>query len=244
MPWVETFCVDAGDHRPVTPAQVHGLVTTFLERGWSEADHGAGRKGFTTSLPVHVDTERWRIRVAAIDDTLRPRLLEGIERGVDVPFELGRGRKGRTAVDPDPMHQSVIVGWGELLDDSRPATSFPFQFLTPTAFRSGRTYNPLPHPPLVFGHLRDRWSAFAPDHLRPDIELKPLGLAIESFNGHTEVVQVRSIRSPGFVGTATLVATRARGRDRRVLDALARLAPFAGIGTNTTVGMGTVTYLG
>lgn len=49
-----------------------------------------------------------------------------------------------------------------------PAKQVRLEFVSPTSFRSGGHFVPLPLPELVFGSLLDKWQAFAPIALHPD----------------------------------------------------------------------------
>lgn len=224
----------------VTPARLHGLVSTWIERDLSVQQHRSPRKGFSVATQ-HVPGQPLTIRVGLVDDNLLERLADG------VLSETGRGRLHGGLVPDAPPVLMASVDWGELIraaaEREDPPRSFSFVAHTGIAFRHGRLTNPLPIPGNVFGHLRARWAEFAPPDLAPDLELRDLGLVISRLDGGTELTVVRGKRVPGFVGRFTVHAAEADERALRVLDALARLAPFAGIGANTTIGMGRCDYL-
>ena len=114
------------------------------------------------------------------------------------------------------------------------------EFSSPTSFRSQGRYQPLPLPDLVFGSLLDRWLAFSPVSLHPN--LRRFAREAVALNGY----QIRSRALPskaggtrvGFTGQACFAALN---RDRYWLNALHLLASFSfysGVGYGTTSGMG------
>ncbi|MBS1838608.1 MAG: CRISPR system precrRNA processing endoribonuclease RAMP protein Cas6, partial [Actinobacteria bacterium] len=133
--------------------------------------------------------------------------------------------------------------WTDLLAASTSARYLPFEMLSPTAFRNGRLADPVPTATRVFGSLLDRWRRFGPDDLQPAIDLRSCELVTSFMSGRTETVHLLNKRWPGFVGKVTIHAAGGDPRDWRVLDALARLAVYSGIGTSTTFGMGQARYM-
>lgn len=115
-------------------------------------------------------------------------------------------------------------------------------FASPTTFRSQGNYVPLPLPELVFGSLLNRWQAFAPIALSPEIQR----FAAESVL--LSRFRLRSRGMPykqggihvGFTGQATFIVSN---QDRYWLNMLHLLAAFAfysGVGYQTTAGLGQV----
>jgi CRISPR-associated endoribonuclease Cas6 len=129
--------------------------------------------------------------------------------------------------------------WEDLLAETRPVSGIDFHLESPTVFRSGAQISVMPTPGLVFGHLRAVWQQWAPAELQPFIDLSTVVVHVDHLDGRTEEVVARGRAWRGFVGTVGFDLSQAAPRDRQVLSALAALAPFAGIGANTTIGMGT-----
>lgn len=114
------------------------------------------------------------------------------------------------------------------------------QFASPTSFKQAGRHMPLPLPDLLFGSLVERWNAFSPLALSPDVRrFAAEMLALTRYRLESRpVVQKEGALRIGGVGTATY---RALGRDRYWLAAMRVLAEFArysGVGVQTTTGMG------
>jgi CRISPR-associated endoribonuclease Cas6 len=115
-------------------------------------------------------------------------------------------------------------------------------FASPTTFNSrGRTL-PLPLPELVFGSLLDRWQAFAPIALHPDMRrFAEEAIVLSRYRLRTRSMPTKDRGMQiGFTGQVTFVA---RNRDRYWLNVLHLLAAFAfysGVGYQTGIGLGQV----
>ncbi|MEZ4684242.1 MAG: CRISPR-associated endoribonuclease Cas6 [Caldilineaceae bacterium] len=116
------------------------------------------------------------------------------------------------------------------------------RFVTPTTFTSNNMTVPVPLPGLVFGSLVERWNAFSPVTLSP--EMRRFGeemIALSRYRLESRaVVQKNKGLRIGAVGEATYAAL---GGDRYWLGVLQMLADFAnysGVGAQTTQGMGQV----
>lgn len=240
MPSVVSVPLDLEPGSTVTPDRLRGVVSTWIEGDLSVKEHRAPRKGYSVAVE-HGSGRRIVIRVGIVDDTLLEPLAAAVDQG------LRAGRLQGSYVEAKPPVVTSTASWEQLIGCAEASQvaprSFRFHSHTGLAFRSGSLTNPLPLPGNVFGHLRARWSEFAPPELVPDLGLRELGLVISRLQGRTELTVVRGQRYPGFVGSFTIHAATAADRDRRVLEALAHLTPFAGIGANTTVGMGRCDYL-
>jgi len=114
------------------------------------------------------------------------------------------------------------------------------EFAAPTAFKSKEMTAPLPLPGLVFGSLVERWNAFSPVVLSP--EMRKYGeevMAISRFRLESRAVEQKhqGLRI-GAVGQATY---RALAGDRYwlgVMNMLAEFALYGGVGVQTATGMG------
>lgn len=120
------------------------------------------------------------------------------------------------------------------------ARQVTMQFASPTAFKQAGRQMPLPLPDLVFGSLVERWNAFSPLALSP--EMRRFGaemLALSRYRLQSRpVTQKSGALRIGGVGTATY---RALGGDRYWLATMQMLAEFArysGVGVQTATGMG------
>jgi CRISPR-associated endoribonuclease Cas6 len=118
-------------------------------------------------------------------------------------------------------------------------------FDSPTAFKSNGMTIPIPTPDLVFGSLVDRWNAFSPVVLSP--EVRRFGaemVAVSRYKLESQSVAQKSANTQrgalriGGMGSVTYIAL---GGDRYWLGTLQMLADFAlysGVGVQTATGMG------
>ena len=123
----------------------------------------------------------------------------------------------------------------------RPAARISLDFASPTTFKSQGRYVPLPLPELVFGSLLDRWQAFAPIALHPEVR---------RFAQEAVVLSRYHLRSRGLpakeggpqIGVTGQATKTALNRDHRywlnVLHLLAAFAFYSGVGYQTGAGLG------
>lgn len=123
-----------------------------------------------------------------------------------------------------------------------PDRSVRLLFASPTAFRSAGRTVPVPLPGLVFGSLVERWNAFSPVGLSG--EMRRFGeemIVISRYRLQSEAV---AHKGDGLrIGGVGEVTYRALNADRYwvgVMQMLARFALYAGVGAQTTTGMGQV----
>jgi CRISPR-associated endoribonuclease Cas6 len=114
------------------------------------------------------------------------------------------------------------------------------EFVSPTAFKSKEMTVPVPLPGLVFGSLVERWNAFSPLTLSP--EMRRYGeevMAISRYRLESRPVVAKD--GGQRIGGVGYVTYRALSGDRYWLGLMNMLADFAlysGIGSQTATGMG------
>ena len=128
----------------------------------------------------------------------------------------------------------------QMLQSSPILKQVTMQFASPTAFKQSGRQMPMPLPDLVFGSLVERWNAFSPVALSP--EMRRFGaemMAISRYRLESRpVLQKNGALRVGGVGTASYLAL---GGDRYWLATMQMLAEFArysGVGIQTATGMG------
>lgn len=216
---------------------LHAVVSRWFDG----SDHDSQRKAWVVS-PVRPMGDRGvGVEVGVLDDALAKRVGDVFVDG-PVPVRLGReavladARRRDESGAPEPFE---VASWQELWDGAGPGRRWEFEFLTPTTFRSGQRYQPLPVANSVFGHLQRLWKVFGP-HV-PDVDLGAEPLVVEQFAGSSRVMALRRRDVPGFVGRVVYVAPPGvTSQARLALDRCARLAPLAGVGSHTTSGFGVV----
>jgi CRISPR-associated endoribonuclease Cas6 len=123
---------------------------------------------------------------------------------------------------------------------ARPATKISLDFASPTTFKSQGRFVPLPLPELVFGSLLDRWQAFAPIALHPEVRrFAQEAVVLSRYHLRSRGLPAKEGgQQIGFTGQATFTALN---RDRYWLNVLHLLAAFAfysGVGYQTGAGLG------
>ncbi len=127
-----------------------------------------------------------------------------------------------------------------LLPGAPPAPHAELEFASPTAFRSGGLTVPVPLPGLVYGSLVDKWNAFAPVAVSEEVRrfaeeclaISRYELATRTVAGKGEALRI------GCLGRCRYTAVN---RDRYwlgLVQLLTDYAFYAGVGGQTTVGMG------
>jgi CRISPR-associated endoribonuclease Cas6 len=133
-------------------------------------------------------------------------------------------------------YETLLARW-----DAGPSTKvFTLQFLTPTTFRVGRFEQPFPLPRWVFGSLLRTWNAFAPVALEVTPEEIEAKILLSNWKGETRRVELGSLRTVGFLGTFTYRILDPSPELGRVVGLLAEFAFYAGVGWQTTRGLGQV----
>ncbi|MDX9992708.1 MAG: CRISPR system precrRNA processing endoribonuclease RAMP protein Cas6 [Anaerolineales bacterium] len=121
-----------------------------------------------------------------------------------------------------------------------PARRVTFQFTSPVVFKSGGLSHPLPSASLVFHSLLERWNAFAPLTLGPEVQrFAEECLAVSRFELKSRPVALKDggLRI-GAVGALTFTATHPDKFWLGQIQTLAAFAQFAGVGAGTAQGLG------
>jgi len=114
------------------------------------------------------------------------------------------------------------------------------EFAAPTAFRSAGRTLPFPLPALVYGGLVEKWNTFAPVSVSEEARrFAEECLAVSRYKLSTRAIAAKqkSIQI-GFVGRCRYVALNKDRYWLGVIQLLTDYALYAGIGYQTTAGMG------
>lgn len=123
-----------------------------------------------------------------------------------------------------------------------PARQIKLHFVAPTTFRHANRFEPFPLPDLVFGSLLDHWQAFAPLALHPDLRtFAELQVGVTNFELRSRSLPYKAGgHIVAFTGQATFTALQAEPYYAALLNLLAAFAFYAGVGYQTTSGLGQV----
>lgn len=168
-----------------------------------------------------------------------------------VTLEVGEAvlQVRRWCVSPGDHPWAGATSFRELVDGWRTAEPVPrrvaFEFVTPTAFRVGRSNVPLPLPGLVFGSLQRRWTAWSRAALPGGRDARwTHRLRVSRYDLRTRMADFGAYRQVGFVGECEFEVAEDSDEDARAVQVLAGFAFYAGVGVKTAMGMGQVRPLG
>ena len=220
---------DSDDLKPFTSSNLSGL---------------RGPEGSPRAIVQPGAACRWR--VTAFEPGLAglwltqvlPRLPETITVG-DVPFAV----RGWTT---DSVQDSMAGagGYAELamqhtLQSQLPSPWINLRFTSPTSFKSGGMHVPLPLPSLMLGHWLEKWNAFAPVALHPDVRsFAEQEVMVDRYDLHTEPVQFGPATIIGFLGQCSLTVRHKDPYWRRIPHLLAAYSFWCGTGHKTPYGLG------
>ena len=220
---------------------------------------GPGSQGHVDLTP---EREYW-LRVTSFEPELSQRLVEEVVPALPHEIRLAEtlfALKGATcdAQEHPWAGQTTFEALAQehLLGTKRPDRKLTLRFASPTTFRrtegetsltddQGRAYRvgghnvPLPLPGLVFDSYLQRWNAFAPVALHPDVKRYAQEcVAISRYRLQTVLVEFGAARHVGFVGRCQFMALVHDPYWLRLLNLLAAFALYAGTGHRTTMGLG------
>jgi len=120
----------------------------------------------------------------------------------------------------------------------KPPAVFPLRFDSPTTFRRGNFEEPFPVPYLVFSSLLETWNAFSPRKLGDFQAAFKQTVYLANWKGETRRVEFGSRGTVGFVGGFTYRVIENLPEICRLLGLLIDYAFYAGVGWQTTHGLG------
>jgi CRISPR-associated endoribonuclease Cas6 len=198
-------------------------------------------------LHIHAGQET-HVRITGLTEEVSAALVAGFLDDRPGQWELDRAsfRVVDVVCDPQRHRWTGRASYEELaatqLLQGEPQRQAMLEFASPTAFKSKEMTMPIPLPGLVFGSLVERWNAFSPIVLSP--EMRRFGeemVAISRFRLVSQAVEQKNAAlRVGAMGEATY---RSLGGDRYWLGVMQMLADFAlysGVGVQTATGMGQV----
>ena len=256
----------AGELDPFQGRALHALFLELVQRAESAralALHDADAlKPFTSSnliglrvpegsqrAPVQPGaTFRWRITTfeAGLTGLWLGRILPALPAQVTIG-ELPFAVRGWTA-DGTADGWAGTGSYAELvrrhtLTERPPGPWINLRFASPTTFRSAGVHVPLPIPALMLGYWLEKWNAFSPLALHPDVRgFAEQEVVVNRYDLHTEPVPLGGARGSalviGFVGQCSLAVRHEDPYWRRIPHLLAASSFWCGTGHKTTHGLG------
>ena len=162
-----------------------------------------------------------------------------------VELEGARLAIQQTTLDPaihpwagQTTYENLAAGY--LLPGEMPSHHAELEFASPTGFRSGGRTLPVPLPALVYGGLVEKWNDFAPVAVSEEVRrFAEECLAIGRYRLSTRAIAAKgkSVQI-GFVGRCRYVALNKDRYWLGLIQLLTDYAFYAGVGYQTTAGMG------
>ena len=166
---------------------------------------------------------------------------------------LGAGRPGQPGLSGTVEVQNVATaGAAETSKKAGGLTAFTFELASPTAWSLGgngsRRVEVLPTPALFFGSLLSSWNAWFGDrfgHISPEVrDYFSEAVVVSRLDLKTRMYRYHDHLQVGVVGRVSYRLLDVPGTaEARVLNTLADLAFYTGVGYQTTMGMGQVRRL-
>ena len=123
-------------------------------------------------------------------------------------------------------------------DPSLASRRLTLELASPTAFKKEGITMPLPQPDLVFGSLANRWQAFSSEPVRLAIrQFAARHIGISRFDLHSQTVDHKN-QSMRVGATGRVAYTILQDDYRLTANLLADFAMYAGVGVQTSAGMG------
>jgi CRISPR-associated endoribonuclease Cas6 len=210
--------------KTLTPAPL--TLAKRSERS-EESGRGDGGEGGPLSPGSTVELGQIPFRIEAVDAGPNPKSkIQNPKPEIHHPWS------GATT------YEALSAPW--LLGRLTPPRSVKLHFASPTTFKSEGRHVPVPLPSLVFGSLLERWNAFAPVALPPEVRrFAGECLALSAYELRSRGVQVKDggLRMGGQ-GWARFTATTYDRYWLSLIQLLSDFAFYAGVGAQTTMGFG------
>ncbi|MDQ1301762.1 MAG: Cas6 protein [Chloroflexota bacterium] len=222
---------DSNDLKPFTSSNLIGL----------HAQSGAGSQRAIVQPGTAL---RWRVTTCEPALTrlwaaqVLPRLPEAVTIG-ELPFAVTGATTDEAQAGWAGMGSYAALAQQHTLAPRPPGPWLNLRFASPTTFRSGGIHIPLPIPGLLLGHWLEKWNAFSPLALHPDVRaFAEEQVVVNRFDLHTEPVSFGPATIIGFVGQCSLTVKHEDPYWRRIPHLLAAFSFWCGTGHKTTQGLG------
>jgi len=226
-----------------------------LAQTWHDADGpkpftcssliGAGRMQGDHLRALTPENTYW-LRLTSLDPTVSARLLAVCDDppptveldGVILPVESITADPAAHPWAGTATYEQLAAPY--LLARQPGPRRLTLSFVSPTTFRQREMNMPLPLPELVFGGLADRWNAFSPVTISPEVRryaAECVGISHFALRSRSVPLKDGGLQV-GVTGQARYVAVTYDRYWTSLLGLLADFAFYAGVGRLTTVGLG------
>ncbi|MDW8060809.1 MAG: CRISPR-associated endoribonuclease Cas6 [Thermomicrobium sp.] len=217
------------------PNETRPFTVSVLEEG---IRLGRRETRVLVGTPLHV-------RLTVLEDELEPTFRRAFAPGSKVEIESLALRVGTAREDARADGVLQRISYAQLIEDFLYAGRdlphrLTLRFVSPTTFHQRDRHLPLPLPQLVFGGAAERWNAYAPVYIAPEIVRGFERIRIGAYALRTRLVETGQGKVIGFLGWCDF---RLEAVDRPVSAAawmLATFANYSGIGQKTAMGLGHV----
>lgn len=202
---------------------------------------GTFARGSGAPLPGETYWLRWTGLTAQVSGALARFAQSAAGRALELdhlPFSVGAVHI--TEAQPWAGSASYAALGGRYLPGVDLPKRVTFQLSSPAVFKSGGLSHPLPTASLVFNSLIEKWNAFAPVALMPELRrYAEECLAVSRFDLESRAAPLKEggLRI-GAVGRVTFTATNPDKFWLGQVHALAAFALFSGLGAGTAQGLG------
>jgi len=217
--------------------------------------HQPGLKPYTVSDLIGATPRQtlnqetvYSLRFTSCEGQLTQSILQSLENGgLAVGQVLKLGSAAFTVTGHD-LSESRWCGLSDyqtlsaahLMPGQKLSNHFTFQLGSPTTFKHGDRFDPVPSPSLLFSGLLRRWNHWS-SVIFPETLINYVSECLVTTRYHLQTRLAGSKDSglrPGAVGRLTFTALHYDGYWLSLLHALGAFAKFAGVGSGVSQGMG------
>lgn len=206
---------------------LHAAVSRWFDQ--TVEQHAAGAKPYAIS-PLARDTGSSGIgfEVATLTVGAEERFLERVAPPATVRLGVQQAILGQARL-------TSVESWSSLATPSG-ARSWKLEFVTPVTFRRGNRSSPLPVAGSVLRGLLHNWNSWSGMPVRNVTRQETDEIWVSDINGRSESIRVSEVRMSAFVGWVCFRCDNQAVAD--LVDPLFRLAPYSGVGSAKTKGLG------
>lgn len=205
---------------------VHAAVSRWFDR--TEQHHAAGVKPYAISPLARGEDRRVGFEVSTLTAAAEKLLDIATEPPATVRLGIDRALVGRPTRIADESWESLAEPSG--------ADSWDLEFVTPVTFRRGNRASPLPVAGAVLRGLVTSWNALSGLPERELTRQQSDDVWVSDIQGASQRMTLSGLRLSAFAGRVVYRCDVPATRD--LVDALFRLAPYAGVGSAKAKGLG------